>query len=41
MLPLADFDVVVVDAATDRRHIERMQDAGVNVHIARRPSAVR
>ncbi|MES2866090.1 DeoR/GlpR family DNA-binding transcription regulator [Microbacterium profundi] len=41
MLPLADFDVVVVDAATDRRHIDRMRDAGVNVHIARRPAAAR
>lgn len=36
MLPLADFDAVIVDAATDRRHIARLRDGGVNVVVAKR-----
>lgn len=34
MLPLADFDVVIVDRATDEEHVERLRDAGTNVVIA-------
>ncbi|MDQ1130054.1 DeoR/GlpR family DNA-binding transcription regulator [Microbacterium sp. SORGH_AS_0888] len=39
MLPLADFDAVVVDAATDERHVTRLRQAGVNVVVARRSTA--
>lgn len=37
MLPLADFDVVIVDARTEPQHINRLRDAGINVQVARRP----
>jgi DeoR/GlpR family transcriptional regulator of sugar metabolism len=36
MLPLAQFDAVIVDAATDSVHVKRLQDKGVNVVVARR-----
>ena len=35
MLPIADFDVVIVDGATERRHIDRLRDKGVTVRVAR------
>ena len=41
MLPLADFDIVIVDAATDRAHVERLRRAGVRVVVAKRSSAAR
>lgn len=41
MLPLADFDAVIVDAATDRRHIARLRDASVNVVVAKRLNPAR
>lgn len=34
--PLVDFDHVIVDAATDHRHVERLRDKGVNVVVARK-----
>lgn len=39
MLPLAAFDAVVVDAATEERHVTRLREGGVNVVVARRSSA--
>jgi DeoR/GlpR family transcriptional regulator of sugar metabolism len=36
MLPLAEFDAVIVDYATDRRHVKRLRDAGVHVVVAKR-----
>ncbi|QTX04963.1 DeoR/GlpR family DNA-binding transcription regulator [Agromyces archimandritae] len=39
MLPLADFDAVVVDAGTSARHVERLKEAGVRVVVARRATA--
>ncbi len=41
MLPLADFDVVIVDSGTNPRHIDRLRDTGVTVEIARKPAASR
>lgn len=41
MLPLADFDAVIVDHATDARHIARLRKAGVRVVVARRGGAHR
>lgn len=41
MVPLAEFDVVIVDQGTDRRHIDRLRDKGINVKVARRLSGVR
>lgn len=41
MLPLADFDAVIVDWATDRRHVKRLRDSGVEVVVARRGGAAR
>lgn len=38
MLPLADFDAVIVDSATDRRHVQNLKDSGVKVVVAGRPS---
>lgn len=38
MLPLSDFDVVIVDAGIDHRHVNRLREKGVNVQIARRPA---
>jgi DeoR/GlpR family transcriptional regulator of sugar metabolism len=35
MLPLAAFDAVIVDSLTDRRHITRLEKAGVRVIVAR------
>jgi DeoR/GlpR family transcriptional regulator of sugar metabolism len=37
MLPLADFDAVIVDSTTHSDHISRLRDSGVNVQVARRP----
>jgi len=34
--PLADFDQVIVDAATDSHQVARLRDKGVNVVVARR-----
>lgn len=39
MQPLADFDAVIVDAATDKRHIADLRQIGVNVVIAPRSRA--
>jgi len=36
MQPLADFDAVIVDAATDKRHVADLRQIGVNVIIAPR-----
>ncbi|QEW00950.1 DeoR/GlpR transcriptional regulator [Microbacterium caowuchunii] len=36
MVPLADFDAVIVDFATDAAHVKRLRSAGVNVVVARR-----
>lgn len=41
MLPLAEFDAVIVDYATDRDHVARLRKAGVNVVVARRTAAAR
>lgn len=35
LLPLSDFDVVIVDEATAPEHIHRLRDRGVNVLVAR------
>lgn len=39
MLPLSDFDAVIVDSKTDAAHVRRLRESGVNVIIARLPSA--
>ncbi|MGO1837954.1 MAG: DeoR/GlpR family DNA-binding transcription regulator [Candidatus Microbacterium stercoravium] len=39
MQPLADFDAVIVDAATDARHLDEMRQMGVNVIVAPRSRA--
>lgn len=39
MQPLADFDAVIVDAATDKRHVADLRQSGVNVVIAPRSRA--
>lgn len=36
MLPLAEFDAVIVDYGTDRGHVSRLRKAGVNVVVAKR-----
>ena len=36
MLPLAEFDAVIVDYDTDRSHVARLRKAGVNVVVAKR-----
>lgn len=42
MVPLKEFDAVIVDAATDQEHIDRMRDAGTTVVVAgRRQPGVR
>jgi len=42
MVALSEFDAVIVDAGTDRSHVQRLRDAGVNVVVAgRRPVASR
>lgn len=38
MLPIADFDVVIVDSTTGAEHIERLRDRGINVHAVGRPA---
>ena len=38
MVPLAEFDAVIVDAATDQPHVNRLRDKGVNVVVARKAS---
>ncbi|EID78006.1 DeoR family transcriptional regulator [Rhodococcus opacus RKJ300 = JCM 13270] len=35
MAPLSDFDTVIVDAATDQEHIDRLRDAGNDVVVAK------
>src|SRR5699024_12832289 len=41
MLPLADFDAVIVDSATAPAHIARLRETGTNVVVApQRASAV-
>lgn len=37
IVPLADFDAIVVDAATPRADVQRLRDRGITVRIARRP----
>lgn len=41
MLPLAEFDAVIVDYDTDRSHVSRLRKAGVNVVVAKRLSQTR
>lgn len=41
MLPLAAFDAVIVDYATDRSHVARLRKAGVNVVVAKRSGQTR
>lgn len=41
MLPLADFDAVIVDAAADRRHVDSLRESGVKVVVAGRSAASR
>lgn len=41
MLPLAEFDAVIVDYDTDRSHVSRLREAGVNVVVAKRLSQAR
>ncbi|WP_194410354.1 DeoR/GlpR family DNA-binding transcription regulator [Microbacterium cremeum] len=41
MLPLAAFDAVIVDYATDRGHVARLRKAGVNVVVAKRSGQTR
>ncbi|MFJ4225239.1 DeoR/GlpR family DNA-binding transcription regulator [Microbacterium sp. NPDC089695] len=41
LLPLTDFDAVIVDARTDRAHVERLRNKGVEVVIAKRGAASR
>lgn len=36
LLPLADFDLVILDAATDQSHVDRLRSRGVNVLVAPR-----
>lgn len=38
MLPLAQFDAVIVDAGIDPGHLNRLRDKGINVVVARRTS---
>lgn len=38
MLPLAQFDAVIVDAGIDPLHLNRLRDKGINVVVARRTS---
>lgn len=38
MLPLAAFDAIIVDSATDRRRVQDLKDSGVNVVVAGRTS---
>lgn len=39
MQPLADFDAVIVDAATDKHHVADLRQGGVNVVVAPRSRA--
>ena len=41
MLPLAAFDAVVVDSATDRDDIDRLRQRGINVVVAKRAASTR
>lgn len=41
MLPLADFDAVIVDSGTSPRVIKRLRENRINVKVARRPAAPR
>jgi DeoR/GlpR family transcriptional regulator of sugar metabolism len=41
MLPLVEFDAVIVDYATDRSHVARLRKAGVNVVVAKRSGQAR
>ena len=38
MLPLSQFDAVIVDTGIDPEHLKRLRDKGINVVVARRPS---
>ncbi|WAM11843.1 hypothetical protein [Rhodococcus sp. JS3073] len=37
MAPLPDFDTVIVVAATNQKHIDRLRDAGNDVVVAKPP----
>lgn len=37
MLPLADFDAIIVDYSIDRAHVSRLRNAGCTVVVAKRP----
>ncbi len=37
MLPLADFDAIIVDYAIDKAHVSRLRSAGCTVVVAKRP----
>ncbi len=39
MLPLVDFDAVIVDAGTDQSDVDRLRQRGVNVVVAKRSTA--
>lgn len=41
LLPLSEFDAVIVDADTDPSHISRLRDKGVEVVVARRAASAR
>ena len=41
LMPLTDFDAVVVDGETDPTHIARLRAKGVTVVVARRPPSTR
>ncbi|MGM7668984.1 DeoR/GlpR family DNA-binding transcription regulator [Microbacterium sp. A93] len=41
LLPLSEFDAVIVDTDTDPSHVARLRGKGVEVVVARRPAAVR
>jgi len=39
MLPLADFDAIIVDYGIDRAHVSRLRNAGCTVVVAKRPAS--
>ncbi len=41
MMPLTEFDVVIVDSSTDQRHLDALHDSGVNVVVAGRQGVVK
>lgn len=41
LMPLTEFDAIIVDAATDQAHISRLRDKGITVVVAKRLSSPR